>query len=118
MSQLRPCKVIISGAGIAGLTLALTLEKIGVDYQLLEAYPEIAANAGGGVCLLPNALAILDQLGCYEDLAAQGQGLSTVVMRHPSGDTMVSTDGWDQKTTDRFVFTAASQGWRLACYSC
>ncbi|KAJ5004109.1 FAD-dependent monooxygenase andE [Colletotrichum sp. SAR 10_66] len=35
-------KVIIVGGSVAGLTLANILERLGVDFALLEAYPEIA----------------------------------------------------------------------------
>lgn len=36
-----PVKVIISGAGLAGLFLALLLEKLGVPYHLFERASEI-----------------------------------------------------------------------------
>ncbi|KAJ5620311.1 FAD/NAD(P)-binding domain-containing protein [Penicillium lagena] len=61
-------KVIIVGGGIAGLTLALMLERNRIEYLLIEAYPEISSPVGGGVGLTPNGLRILDQLGCYETL--------------------------------------------------
>ena len=92
---LKPCKVIIAGAGLAGLTLALTLEKTGVDYVLLEAYPDIIAHAGAGICLLPNALRILDQLGCYEDLVSRvKQGVDDINMRKPDGESMKPSSNW------------------------
>ncbi|KAJ5715439.1 uncharacterized protein N7483_012620 [Penicillium malachiteum] len=96
MSPLRPCKVIISGGGVAGLTLAVALDKIGVDYQLLEAYPDIAPKVGGGICFLPNALTIFDQLGFYEDLTTICPPLSNFGFRDPNGDLLSSSDNnWD-----------------------
>ncbi|OLN94167.1 FAD-dependent urate hydroxylase 5 [Colletotrichum chlorophyti] len=63
-------KVVIVGASIAGLSLANMLERVGIDYVLLEAYPEIAPQVGASIGLLPNGLRILDQLGCYERIRA------------------------------------------------
>ncbi|KAJ5233819.1 monooxygenase [Penicillium citrinum] len=92
---LKPCKVIIAGAGLAGLTLALTLERIGVDYVLLEAYSDIVTRAGAGICLLPNALRILDQLGCYEDLVSRvKQGVENINIRKSDGESMKPSSGW------------------------
>ncbi|KAL4999143.1 hypothetical protein BDV10DRAFT_193812 [Aspergillus recurvatus] len=103
---LRPCKVIIAGAGVAGLTLALALEKNGIDYLLLEGYPEIVAKAGAGICLLPNGLRILDQLGCYEDLRDQVKGvLDTVSIRDPSGEVLHFSDGWGQRMVERWGYS-------------
>ncbi|KAB8268882.1 hypothetical protein BDV30DRAFT_230298 [Aspergillus minisclerotigenes] len=59
-------KVIIAGGSIAGLSLALMLEKNGIDFLVLEAYPSIAPQVGASIGLLPNGLRILDQLGCYD----------------------------------------------------
>ncbi|OTB04618.1 hypothetical protein M426DRAFT_73394 [Hypoxylon sp. CI-4A] len=59
-------KIIIAGGGIAGLTLAIALEKFNIDYVLLEAYKEIAPPVGASIGLFPNGLLLLDQLGLYE----------------------------------------------------
>ena len=41
-------KVLIVGGGITGLTLALSLERAGIDYLLLEANHEITFTKGAG----------------------------------------------------------------------
>ncbi|KAF4844031.1 FAD-dependent monooxygenase andE [Colletotrichum siamense] len=61
-------KVIIVGGSVAGLTLANILERLGVDFTLLEAYPEIAPQVGASIGLLPNGFRILDQIQCYEPI--------------------------------------------------
>ncbi|KOS47250.1 hypothetical protein ACN38_g1738 [Penicillium nordicum] len=61
-------KVVIVGGSIAGLSLALMLERNGIDFVILEAYGSIAPQVGASFGALPNGLRILDQLGCYESV--------------------------------------------------
>ncbi|KAL4916543.1 hypothetical protein BDW62DRAFT_202532 [Aspergillus aurantiobrunneus] len=63
-----PPKILIVGGSITGLALANMLERHGIDYVLLEAYPAIAPQVGASIGLVANGLRILDQLGCYERL--------------------------------------------------
>ncbi len=65
-------KVIITGGGIAGLSLALTLHQIGVPCVVYEGVSRLAA-LGVGINLQPNAVRELDDLGIGEtDLDAVG----------------------------------------------
>ncbi|KAJ6506769.1 FAD binding domain-containing protein [Mycena sanguinolenta] len=59
-------KVLIAGGSIAGLVLANMLEQVGIDFLVLEAYPEIAPQVGASIGFLPNGCRILDQIGCYD----------------------------------------------------
>lgn len=54
-------KAIIVGAGIAGITTALGLQKLGIEFDLLESSASLNAN-GAGIWLAPNALKILEKL--------------------------------------------------------
>jgi 2-polyprenyl-6-methoxyphenol hydroxylase-like FAD-dependent oxidoreductase len=63
-SPSKSFKVIIVGGSIAELSLALMLEKNGIDFLMLEGYPSIATQVGASLALLPNGQRILDQLGC------------------------------------------------------
>ncbi|MBK7114869.1 MAG: flavin-dependent oxidoreductase [Proteobacteria bacterium] len=58
-------KVLIAGAGIGGLTAALTLHQIGVPCAVLETAPEIRP-LGVGINLQPNAVRELYDLGITE----------------------------------------------------
>ncbi|RDH21414.1 monooxygenase [Aspergillus niger ATCC 13496] len=89
---LRPCKVIVAGGGVAGLSLALMLEKHGIDFLLLEAYPDVVAAVGAGIALAPNGLRLIEQLGCYEDLQKCSAGADQVHFRKPDGEILWGMD--------------------------
>lgn len=56
---------VIAGAGISGLTLALTLAKFGASVVVLERQ-ETLQQAGAGLQISPNARRVLDSLGLSE----------------------------------------------------
>ncbi|GKZ73824.1 hypothetical protein AnigIFM60653_005476 [Aspergillus niger] len=89
---LRPCKVVVAGGGVAGLSLALMLEKHGIDFLLLEAYPDVVAAVGAGIALAPNGLRLIEQLGCYEDLQKCSAGADQVHFRKPDGEILWGMD--------------------------
>jgi len=60
--------VLIVGAGIGGLTLALELHKRGIACRVYESAPEIRA-VGVGINILPHASAVLAELGLEPALA-------------------------------------------------
>ncbi|MGW2631587.1 flavin-dependent oxidoreductase [Streptomyces chattanoogensis] len=63
--------VLIAGAGIGGLTAALSLHAAGADAIVVESAREIRP-LGVGINLLPHAVRELTELGLGEDLAALG----------------------------------------------
>jgi len=62
-------EVLIIGAGIGGLTLALELHRRGVECRVFESAPEIKA-VGVGINLLPHATKALGELGLVPALQA------------------------------------------------
>ena len=62
-------RIIVVGAGIGGSALALTLEKAGLDYLVLEQAPALA-EVGAGIQLSPNGVRILEWLGLGKAMAA------------------------------------------------
>lgn len=64
----EPLHVVIAGAGIGGLTTALSLARTGARVTLLERAPALE-EVGAGVQLSPNATNILEDLGILDRLA-------------------------------------------------
>lgn len=63
----NPDQIIIAGAGIAGLTLALALSAKGFHVQIFEKSAALA-EIGAGLQLSPNATRLLGRLGAMEQL--------------------------------------------------
>ncbi len=61
-------QIVIVGAGIGGLTLALMLHQRGIDCRVYESAQEIRP-LGVGINLLPHAVAEIEQLGLMPALA-------------------------------------------------
>jgi 2-polyprenyl-6-methoxyphenol hydroxylase-like FAD-dependent oxidoreductase len=64
----KPAQVLIVGAGIGGLTLALQLHAAGIPARLLETAPRLRP-LGVGINILPHASRELHRLGLTEELA-------------------------------------------------
>ncbi|CCT63537.1 uncharacterized protein FFB20_03024 [Fusarium fujikuroi] len=83
--------VIIAGGGVTGLALANMLERLGINYILLESRNEIAPQIGASIGLQANGLRILDQLGCAEGILSLFDGplvenpLQDRFVRYPDG---------------------------------
>lgn len=72
-------KVIIAGAGIGGLTLALMLHQRGIECELYESVPELKP-LGVGINLLPHAANEMAQLGLLDTLS--GNAVQTSALHY------------------------------------
>ncbi|OQD97285.1 hypothetical protein PENVUL_c084G02008 [Penicillium vulpinum] len=78
-------KVIIIGGSVAGLTLALSLSKIGIDYIVLEKRAHVAPQEGASIGILPHGGRILDQLGLFGTVEESIEPLHTAHIHFPDG---------------------------------
>jgi|SRR5271166_3325154 len=78
-------RIIVIGAGIGGLTAALTLRRSGLEVQVFEQASELR-EVGAGVQISPNATRILQRLGLDDPLRRFGVlPLATVFRRWDDG---------------------------------
>ncbi|MGW0005850.1 flavin-dependent oxidoreductase [Nocardia grenadensis] len=71
-------RILIVGAGIGGLTTALSLHAAGIDVQVIDRVSRLRP-LGGGINLLPHATAVLAELGLHDALAARAVATSELV---------------------------------------
>lgn len=82
---------VIIGGGIAGLTTAIALSRIGVQAKVYEAAPEIRA-IGAGLALASNAMRGFDRLGLLEEVSRLGRLLPEFVILDSSGKSITKAD--------------------------
>ncbi|ESZ87567.1 MAG: salicylate 1-monooxygenase [Blastomonas sp. CACIA14H2] len=73
-------RILIAGAGIAGLAAALALARKGHSVQVIEQAAALE-EVGAGLQLGPNAMRVLDALGIGEKVAAAGQSPAAITLR-------------------------------------
>jgi salicylate hydroxylase len=78
---LTHCHVIVIGAGIGGLTAALSLQRYGFKVSVYEQASELR-EFGAGLLVTPNAMHALEFLGVSEAIAATSNISNEQLMRH------------------------------------
>ncbi|KAF8977191.1 hypothetical protein BGZ46_007575 [Entomortierella lignicola] len=76
----KPPHVLISGAGIGGLMLAIILEKAEISYEIFEKSKE-TRPIGATLSLNPTVFPAFEQLGIYEDLLKISSPISCTHIR-------------------------------------
>jgi salicylate hydroxylase len=99
----RPTQIVIAGAGIGGLVLALCLTRAGFDVAVLEQAPALG-EVGAGVQISANGTRVLHDLGLKDELDAvaftpeRGEvrhwQTGAVLAERPLGDTSVERFGF------------------------
>ncbi|KAF1850137.1 FAD/NAD(P)-binding domain-containing protein [Cucurbitaria berberidis CBS 394.84] len=103
----KHAKILIAGGSVAGLALANSLEKTGIDYLVLEQWHEIAPDVGASIGIFPNGLRILDQLGCYDAITALNEGrdaFDVMKMRNEQGKTVFSMENPSRDFVERLGY--------------
>jgi 2-polyprenyl-6-methoxyphenol hydroxylase-like FAD-dependent oxidoreductase len=81
-------RVVIVGAGIAGLTASHCLQKAGIDHVVLERRSEIDPSEGASFAVYPHGARILHQIGCLKAVEAACKPCSRFFSRGPDGRAM------------------------------
>ncbi|KAF9088815.1 hypothetical protein BGX23_007110 [Mortierella sp. AD031] len=78
--SVRAPKVLIAGAGLTGLAMAILLEKAGIEYQVLERKAEIQQPLGGAIILSFNVMPLMEQLGVLDQIEAISFSIETTMI--------------------------------------
>ncbi|MGE2835061.1 FAD-dependent oxidoreductase [Mycobacterium sp. SMC-4] len=76
-------RIVVVGAGIAGLTTAVALRQAGHEVSVLEQRTDL--SSGAGISIWPNALAALDELGLGDAVRDAGGRVSAGALRWRDG---------------------------------
>ncbi|UXN07261.1 FAD-dependent monooxygenase [Bartonella sp. HY761] len=82
-------KIIISGAGVAGMASALALAKNGYKIAIYEKVAKLA-EVGAGLQLAPNATRLLRDFDILDDIQKSGVEPDTIMMRDGRKDDLLS----------------------------
>lgn len=94
-------KIIIIGAGIAGLTAALRLRAIGYNPHIIERAKSIA-EYGAGIQLSPNASRLLIELGAGEHIEQAVATPLSAQIRHYKTNHLISKTSLGAQAEDRY----------------
>jgi 2-polyprenyl-6-methoxyphenol hydroxylase-like FAD-dependent oxidoreductase len=81
-------RIIVIGSGIAGLTTAIALRKVGIEVAVYERAPELR-EVGAGISLWANALRALDHIGAGESVRAVSLKMTRSEIRGKSGRSVL-----------------------------
>ncbi len=84
-------RILIVGAGIAGLALAKALEQRGMEAQLIECRPELPVT-GAGLFLPGNAVRAIEQLGLREEVAEKAVPIKRQLILDAGGKVLNAID--------------------------
>ncbi|MGO4443679.1 FAD-dependent oxidoreductase [Mycobacterium sp. 2YAF39] len=109
-------RILVIGAGIAGLATANALQQRGHDVTVIEERTD--TSSGAGISIWPNALAALDEIGLGDAVRAAGGRITAGALRwrdgtwlrHPSPQRLVKALGEPLVVIHRNILTSVLAG--------
>jgi 2-polyprenyl-6-methoxyphenol hydroxylase-like FAD-dependent oxidoreductase len=84
-------KAAIIGAGIGGLTTAIALRRVGIDYDIFEAAPALKP-VGAGIVMASNAMQVFRRLGIDQQVAQAGMEIDKAIVTDQSFSPITTLD--------------------------
>lgn len=110
----RPFRVIVVGAGVAGLTAAHALRKANIDHVVLERGSDPAPPTGASIAIYPHGARILQQIDCLQAAKNACVPMEGFVNRMPDGRTIVDSKFFEyvkEKCVLSFALSPLSYIW-------
>src|ERR1700761_2394911 len=83
--------VLVQGAGIGGLTLAIALIQRGYSVQIVERSQGLS-EVGAGIWMAANPMQVFDRLGFADKITAAGWMVHRIFLQDYRGDTLQASD--------------------------
>lgn len=80
-------KILINGGGIAGLTAAIALRKLGIGAEVFESASEIKP-VGAGVVIQSNAIKALEYLGIEDEIIQSANPINQITILDEKGNVI------------------------------
>ncbi|KAG0256653.1 hypothetical protein BG011_004380 [Mortierella polycephala] len=90
-------KVLIAGAGVGGVTLAILLERAKIDYELFEGAPDVTSIGGAAIVLGPTVMPLFEQLGLLPRLKEVSKIVNTLHLNQENMKRIGEIDLSDHK---------------------
>lgn len=98
-----PKKILISGAGIAGLGLARQLKKLNIPFEIIEKRTHLSTD-GAGIALPANAVKALRYIGLGSNIDQQAHQVNKIIYTDSTGEILSEASLLDEPlNADRFV---------------
>lgn len=94
-------QALVVGAGVAGLSAAIALDRAGYDVEVVDRAPALEP-AGAALSLWPNAMWALSRLGADARIRTEAAPIGRMLLRTQAGTTLL-----DRRVTDAFLPTRA-----------
>lgn len=92
---MKDTRIAVIGAGMAGLTTALSLQKNGFNPVVYESAPELG-EVGAGLTISPNSTHGLEYVGLADELAKKANVTQTqAIMHYQTGEILATSERGD-----------------------